>query len=101
MKNAKTITLSLLALATIALPVAAGGSEKVADGTLLYHYDSGIQWNGKWATSSLSGDTYEKKTTACVGECSTSGWVAKDEQTAYVKDLGGYTDTAYTSYNYR
>lgn len=101
MKNAKTIALSLIALTAFALPVAAGGHETLENGQLIYTWDSGIQLNGKWATATLQGDHHEKKTTACVGVCSTSGWVAKDEYTAHVKDVGGYTDTAYTYYDYR
>lgn len=100
MKNAKTIALSLLAVLAVAIPVAAG--EKMLEGNKLrFQWDSGIQWNGKWATSTLQGYDYEKRTTACVGVCSTSGWKSKTTYTAHVKDLGGYTDSAHSYYDYR
>ena len=96
-----TLVLSILATVAVAVPVAAATTEFLEDGKLVYIYDSGIQWNGKWAKCTLQSDVFEKKATACVGECSTSGWVAKTTYTASVKDIGGFTDTAYTRYNYR
>ncbi|MEG0826536.1 MAG: hypothetical protein RR047_01365 [Bacilli bacterium] len=101
MKNAKTIILSLVAVVAISLPVAAGGSKMLEDGKLRFAWDSGIQFNGKWATSTLQGDHHEKKATACVGVCSTSGWVDKLTYTAHVKDIGGYSDSATSLYDYR
>lgn len=101
MKNAKTIALALIMTAAVALPVAAGGSQMLEDGRLRFTWDSGLQWNGKWATSTLQGYDYEKRTTACVGVCTTSGWIGKDEYTAHVKDIGGYSDTAQALYDYR
>lgn len=101
MKNAKILVLSILATVAVAVPVAAATTEFLEDGKLVYIYDSGIQWNGKWAKCTLQSDYFDKKATACVGECSTSGWVPKTTYTASVKDIGGYTDTAYTRYDYR
>lgn len=101
MKNLKIIALSLIVVTAFALPVAAGGSKKLENNTLIFSWDSGIQLNGKWATSTLQGDHHEKKATACVGVCSTSGWVKKTKYTAHVKDLGGYTDSVTSLYDYR
>lgn len=101
MKKAKVLVLSILTTLAVALPVAASTTEFLEGGKLVYIHDTGIQWNGKWAKCTLQSDFYEKKATACVGACSTSGWVSKSEYTAYIKDIGGFTDTAYTLYDYR
>ncbi len=101
MKNAKMLVLSILATIAVAVPVAASTTQFLEGGKLIYIYDSGLQLNGKWAECTLQSDYFEKKATACVGVCSTSGWVPKTEYTAHVKDVGSYFDTAYTRYNYR
>ncbi len=100
MKNAKTTALALLLTVSIAFPVAAGGSKMLEGGKLRFSWDSGIQLNGKWATSTLQGYDYRKKATACVGVCTTSGWKEKTDYTAHVKDIGGFTDTAQSLYEY-
>lgn len=101
MKNAKILVLSVLATVAVALPVAAATTEFLEDGQLIYIYDSGLQLNGKWAKCTLQSDVFDKKATACVGECTTSGWVDKTTYTASARDVGSYFDTAYTRYNYR
>lgn len=60
-----------------------------------------LVWNGKKASASLSGTRYQKKVTACVGTCSTSGWVSANTFTAYIEDIGPFTATAYTYYEYK
>lgn len=88
-------------IAIISFFVVLGTAVPDTNNKLRYSWDSGIQWNGKWAASTLQGYDYQKRVSACVGVCTTSVWIEASEYTAHVKDLGGYFDTAYTHYDYK
>ena len=88
------ITLILLAAPVIARPVGPGG--------VLNFYDSVyVLLDGKHIYVELSGTSFDKKVTGCVGGCSTRGWVAASTFQASVDDVGAIWDTAYSYYEYR
>ena len=71
------------------------------NGELDFYDKVWIGLTGKNALAELSGYRYEKKVGACVGSCTTSGWVSASTYRAKTTDVGGFFDTAYTYYDYR
>lgn len=96
--------ISRLFLVSIMLITLVGGisARPVGPGGVLNFNDSvWMGLNGKYASAELSGYSFQKKVSACVGSCTTSAWVPASRYSVSVTDVGSFFDTAYTYFDYR